>query len=72
MYADDTVLFFANKDPKEIEKHLNADLENAAAYFRENELVINLKKEKTEVMLFGAAKRLKTTGDKIVLPWTEK
>ena len=29
-----------------------------ASWFRDNELIINLKKGKTEVMLFGTAKRL--------------
>ena len=49
MYADDT-----------IENDLNQNMQNLLSYFRKNELVINLKKRKTETMLFGTAKRLKT------------
>ncbi|XP_057308170.1 uncharacterized protein LOC130646052 [Hydractinia symbiolongicarpus] len=56
---DDTVIYVAHKDVTRIEQLLNQDLERLSLYFRENELIINLKKGKTEVMLFGTAKRLK-------------
>ena len=58
LYADDTVLYFAGKDVGIIENTLNRELEEVARYLDENELVINLKKGKTEAMLFGTAKRL--------------
>ena len=35
-------------------------MQNLLFYFCKNELVINLKKRKTETMLFGTTKRLKT------------
>jgi hypothetical protein len=57
-YADDTVIYVAGKDTKLIQKHINADLENIYRYFNSNELIINLKKGKTEAMLFGTSKRL--------------
>lgn len=31
-------------------------------YCKENELIINIKKDKTELILFGTAKRLQTAG----------
>ena len=57
MYADDTVIYRAGKDFETIENVLTKELEQVARYFDENQLVINLKKGKTEVMLFGTAKR---------------
>ena len=42
-------------------------MQNLLSYFRKNELVINLKKGKTETILFGMAKRLKTAGEIDVL-----
>ena len=56
MYADDTDIFFANKDASKIESKLNEDM---TFYCKENKLIINIKKDKTEVMLFSTAKRLK-------------
>ena len=58
LYADDTVLYFAGKDIGIIERTLTRELKEVARYLDENELVINLKEGKTEVMLFGTAKRL--------------
>ena len=42
-------------------------MQNLLSYFRKNELVISLKKGKTETMLFGTTKRLKTAGEIDVL-----
>jgi len=57
-YADDTVVYFASKDIHQIEKSLNEDFIRIANYLDENELVLNLKKGKTESLLFGTAKRI--------------
>ena len=57
-YADDTVIFTSSKDLDAIQHNLGEDIKSLADWFRDNELVINLKKGKTEVMLFGTAKRL--------------
>lgn len=61
-YADDTVILFAHKDVQKIEKALNEDMELIGRYCDDNELFLNLKKGKTEVMLFGTAQRLKRHG----------
>ena len=55
MYADDSVMYSHAKSVKLIEKTLMVDLKLIGDYFDENELVIHLK---TEVMLFGTAKRI--------------
>ena len=57
-YADDTVIFTSSSEMNIIESHLNQDANSLATWFRKNELIINLKKGKTEAMLFGTAKRL--------------
>ena len=61
-YADDTVIFFGSNCSDTIENALNSDLKAIADYCKENELLINFKKGKTEVMLLGTAKRLKSHG----------
>ena len=57
-YADDTVIFTSSNDIDAIQDSLSQDLDNLFNWFRDNELVFNLKKGKTEVMLFGTGKRL--------------
>ena len=57
-FADDTVIFLASKHLKEVENRLNIDLQYISTYFRTNELVINLKRGKTESMLFSTSKKL--------------
>ena len=64
-YADDTVIFYADKDATKIENFLNGDMKSIGKYCIDNELIINTKKGKTEVMLFGSSKRLKTSGKKL-------
>ena len=58
MYADDAVVFYAHKNINEIENCLNDEFTRIASYLDSNELIINLKKGKTESLLFGTAKRL--------------
>ena len=72
MYADDTVIFYANKDPTVIESKLNKDMENIKNYCFTNELIINTKKEKIKVMLFGTSKPLKLSGKKLEITFTGK
>ena len=57
-YADDTVIFYANKDPEVIETVVNNEFYSMANWLRNNELIINTKQGKTEVILFGSSKRL--------------
>lgn len=47
-FADDTVIYVSSNKISQIEEMLNNDLKNISSYFRENELVINLKPGKTE------------------------
>ena len=53
LYAEDTVLFYAGKTSTEIENILSSELKQIARWFNENNLVINLKKSKTECVLYG-------------------
>ena len=57
-YADDTVIFTSSNDIDAIQDSLSQDLDNLSNWFRDNELIFNLKKGKSEVMLFGTGKRL--------------
>jgi hypothetical protein len=51
LYADDTVIYCANRTCERIEKHLNNDLGQISNWFVRNNLVINLKCSKTECFL---------------------
>ena len=57
-FADDTVLYFSHTDFHVIENSLNDDMEHVFEFLTENELILNVKKRKTEVKLFGTSKRL--------------
>ena len=57
-YADDTVIYCSGKDVESIEANLTYDMDLIAKYLEDNELIMNLEKGKTEIMLFGTAKRL--------------
>ena len=52
LYADDTVKY-SNKCCENIQEHLNSDLELVGNWFSANNLVVNLKKSKTECVMFG-------------------
>ena len=65
MYADNTVIFYANKDPTVIDNQLNKEKEYVKNYSFTNEHIINAKKGETEVMLFGTVKRLKLSRKKL-------
>ena len=71
MYADSTVIFYANKDSTVIENQLNKEMENVKNYCF-NKLIINTNKSKTEVMLFGTSKRLKSSGKKPEITFSGK
>ena len=59
IYADDTVLYVSHESKEKTENDLNQDMPNLF----KNELVINLKRGKTETMFFGTTKRLKSAGE---------
>ena len=67
-FADDTVIFVPRSQRDDIESDLNSDLQGISEYFRINELVINLKKGKSESMLFGTSKKL-SSADSIKLKY---
>ena len=58
MLADNTVVFYAGKSAEEIESVLNSELENVFRYFIKNDFIINLRKGKTEALLFGTRRKL--------------
>ena len=58
LYADDTVLYCAKKSSKEIEQLLNNELQKVADWLEENNLFINLKKGKTEFVVYGSHQKL--------------
>ena len=55
MYADDTVIFCADKNIDVIQKRVEEDFSSLTNRLAENDLVINCKKGKTEVMMFGTS-----------------
>ena len=67
MFSDDTVAFYAGKSAEEIESVLNSELENIFRYFIKNDLVVNLKKGKTEALLFGTRRKLNMLHGKLAL-----
>jgi hypothetical protein len=66
MYADDTVLYYAHKEVSIIEEKLTEDLSRISEWFEQNELMVNLKKGKTECMLFGTGKNLSKNDDHVL------
>ncbi len=58
MYADDTVIYCSHKSIEQMEAKLQEDFASITSWLEENQLVINMKKGKTESMLFGTEKRL--------------
>ena len=59
-FADDIAMYLSSKSIDEIEVNLNEDLALISTYLSCNDLVINLKKGKTECMLLGTSKPIAT------------
>ena len=57
LYADDTVLYTSGKLCEQIERELNNDLASIANWLGENNSIVNLKKAKTQCVLFGTHQR---------------
>eukprot|EP00794_Sanderia_malayensis_P013254 gene13254-14618_t len=57
-YADDTVIYVADKDITFINSKLTKDMDPIAKWLDQNALIINLKKGKTESLLFGTSQRI--------------
>ncbi|XP_057298351.1 uncharacterized protein LOC130629229 [Hydractinia symbiolongicarpus] len=66
-FADDTVVYIAGRNVNYIEDILNSELKNIEQYLIDNDLVINLKRGKTEAMLFGTGKKLNSVSHKLKL-----
>ena len=62
-YADDTVLFVSDKNIEIVESFLNTDVYSFFSWLKVNELIVNLKKGKTEFMVFATSQRLKKLPD---------
>ena len=60
-YAEDTVVYNSCKNVKDISNLLSVDLSSIAKWFKENELLMNLKQDKTEALLFGTSKKPRKT-----------
>ena len=66
MYADDTVLYYANKESDVNQRVLNENLEKLNTWLIENNLFLNI--EKTEAVLFGTTANLsKVTNYQLVI-----
>ena len=72
MYADGTVIYYAHSDINVIEKVLNEEMSYLTRYLYQNELILNLKKGKTEAMVFGTAKRLSMASKCISIKYNGK
>ena len=58
-YANDTVFYYASEKSQQIEDTLDNEMKKIGKYCADNELILNLKKRKTELMLFRTNIRLK-------------
>ena len=58
LYADDIVMFHAGRTSTDIENSPSSRLEQTFSWFNENNLVINLKKSKTECVLYGTHQKM--------------
>ena len=56
IYADDTVIYVPGKDIFIIESRLSDDMNRIANWCTKNELILNLKRGKTEAMLWNIQK----------------
>ena len=76
LYADDTLLYFANKSVSTIENNLTLDLANVIHWLRANFLSLNI--GKTKMMLIGTHQRLASVNDFSIqanghsLKWVDK
>ena len=58
-YADDTVIYGSGNDSELIQKKLNVDILEVHNWLTDNDLSLNLKKGKTETMIFGTSIRVR-------------
>ena len=66
-YADDTVIYWADKDVTNLSKILTNETKTLENWMDENELILNVKRGKTEALAFGTAQRLKRHSEEICI-----
>ena len=67
MYADDTVIYTSGKSFFTTKYNLIEDFAHVATWLEENQLIVNLRKGKSECMLFGTLQRTKNKTLDVVL-----
>ena len=60
MYADDTVLLYSTSSSKLVKETLNHEGNILFDWFNNNNLIVNLKPGKTELVIYGTAQNLTT------------
>ena len=58
MYADDTVILYSDKSAKAVGDVINHEANLAGKWFTDNNLIMNLKKGKTEFVIYGTSQKL--------------
>lgn len=58
IYADDTVLFYADNEAEAIQDVINTEAGYVAKWINDNALTLNLKKGKTEFVMYGTHQKL--------------
>ena len=66
MYAHNTVIYTFDKSFSTNKSNLTEDFTRVPTWFKENQLILNLRKEKTECMLFRTSQRIKNKTLEIV------
>ena len=64
-YAGDTVIYWADKDATNLSKILTNEMTKLEKWMDEKELILNVKKGKKEVFVFGTAQLLKRQNEEI-------
>ena len=70
-YADDTVIYVPGKSLKDIEICLNEDFHEIVTWLESMDLVCNMKKGKTEAMLFGTSRKVNNHSLNIIHRFTK-
>ena len=55
MYTDDTVILYSDKSAKAAEDVINHEANLVGKWFTDNNLIMNLKKGKTEFVMYGTS-----------------
>ena len=58
-YADDTVIYVSDSSKETVQKYLQEDFHRVDEWLKSMDLITNLKKGKTECMMFGTSQKIK-------------